>query len=257
MVYRYFATINTGYIRGMRIAQALLVFLLVFSTLSSFSQADTVTLKVTVTDAFTKKPMAGVSVIDQKSSITYATDGKGFVEDQIHKSDILFLFYPGYHTVQFSVKDSVFKTRYVLHLFMEPLSTGLSGSVNIKGTKSISKIEEERRKLGTTPKELQRPEINPFSSPISALYEILSARAKEREKLKKQIVEDDRRKIFKELLNYYNENHLIDLPKDHYDDFINYCNLPLDFLKYNSDYEITKTIVTLYGKYSRLSGLVK
>ena len=241
----------------MKVVQALFAFLLVFQALSSFSQADTVTLKITVTDAFTKRPIPGVSVIDQKSSITFATDSKGFVEDKIHKQDILFLFYPGYHTVQFSVKDSVLKNQYVLHMYMEPLSTGLSGSVNIKGTKSISKIEEERRKLGTTPKELQRPEINPFSSPISALYEILSARAKEREKLKKQIVEDDRRKIFKELLNYYNENHLIDLPKDHYEDFINYCNLPLDFLKYNSDYEITKTIVTLYGKYSRLSGLVK
>ena len=241
----------------MKAVKGLWFILFVFGTLGALAQTDTVTVNLTVTDLFTKKPIAGVSVIDQKSSITFATDSKGYVEFKIHKRGVLFLFYPGFHTVQFSVADSVAKPAYTLHLIMEPLSTGLNGAVTIKGTKSLSKIEEERRKLGKTPKELERPEISPFTSPISALYEILSARAKEREKLKKQIAEDDRVKIFKELLNYYNENHLIDLPKDHYDDFIKYCNLPLDFLKYNTDYEITKTIVTLYGKYSRLSGLVK
>ncbi|MDB5283126.1 MAG: hypothetical protein JWO06_2201, partial [Bacteroidota bacterium] len=247
-------TLNDSYIRSMK---WMLGLLFCCSALSLFSQSDTVVIKITVTDSYTKKPMAGVSIIDQKSSITFATDAKGYVQDNIHKGDILFLFYPGYKTMQFTVADSALKQQYTLHFQMEPLSTGLNQGVTIRGAKSLPKIEEERRKLGQTPKELQRPEINPFTSPISALYEILSARAKEREKLKKQIVEDDRRKIFKELLDYYNENHLIDLPKDHYEDFINYCNLPLDFLKYNTDYEITKTVVTLFGKYSRVSGLVK
>ena len=110
--------------------------------------------------------------------------------------------------------------------------------------------------MGITPKELDRPEMI-ITSPISALYEMFSGRAKEREKLKGQMKKDERRKIFKELLNYYNENGLIDLPEKNYDAFIDFCNLPVEFLKYNSDYEITKTIVTQYNKYGRQSGLIK
>lgn len=225
--------------------------------LFGFSQTDTVNIKLNVTDGYTKKALSGVSIINPKSGVTIATNYKGFAEEVIHRTDTLFLFFPGYRTIAFSVADSLRKSVYNLHLVIEPFSTGLSKDVVIKGSKSLEQIEEERKRLGITPKELERPEIEPFTSPISALYEILSSRAKERETLKKQISEDNRRKIFKELLNYYNENHLIDLPEDHYDDFINYCNLPLDYLKYKSDYEITKTIMTLYKKYARLSGLEK
>jgi hypothetical protein len=75
--------------------------------------------------------------------------------------------------------------------------------------------------------------------------------------LKRQIAADDREKVIKELLNYYNEKKIIDLPSDNYNDFIRFANLPTDFLKNHSDYEIMKTVKTLYDKYARLSGLVK
>ena len=110
--------------------------------------------------------------------------------------------------------------------------------------------------MGITPRELERPELS-FTSPISALYELLSNRAQEREKLKKQMKEDERARIFKELLRYYNENGLIDLPEEYFDDFDRYCNLPPDFIKTASDYDITKTIIGLYQKYSRLNGIIK
>lgn len=220
------------------------------------AQSDTTIIKITIQDSYTLRPLAGVSLINPKSSITLATDGRGYVEEQIRRSDTLFLFYPGYRTAKFSVADSVPKKEYTLRFVMEPLSIGLNQPVIIKAPKTLEQIEEERKKLGITPKELQRPEIS-FTSPISALYELLSARAKEREKLKDQIAEDDRRRVFKELLNYYNENGLIDLPEENYEEFINYCNLPLEYLKYHSDYEITKTVIDLYYKYGKLSGVVK
>ncbi len=86
---------------------------------------------------------------------------------------------------------------------------------------------------------------------------MLSSRAKERETLKRQIEDDDRRKIFKELLHFYNENQLIDLPEEYYDEFITYCNLPTDFIKYSTDYEITKTIIGLYKRYGLDKGFIK
>ncbi len=240
----------------MRIAVSVFVFSLLLVTSNAYSQTDTVRIKGSIADSYTKRAVSGVSIINPKSSLTVATDNKGFFEATIHRTDTLFLFLPGYHTTKFSIADSAKKNTYVLHLSIEPLSTSLAHDVVIKAPKTIEQIEAERKKLGLTPKELDRPEMM-ITSPISALYEMFSGHAQEREKLKGQMKEDDKRKIFKELLNYYNENGLIDLPEKNYDDFINFCNLPIEFLKYNSDYEITKTIIAQYNKYGRQSGLIK
>ncbi|HWB61866.1 MAG TPA: hypothetical protein VG603_00035 [Chitinophagales bacterium] len=240
----------------MRLIRVAFLSVLTAFSLCVFSQSDTVKIKVLIIDGISKRPLMGVSVINPKSGITQATDGQGELLETIDKRDTLFLFYPGYKARQFSVADSALKKQYSLTFLLEPFTTGLKTDVVIKAPKTLEQIEEERKKLGITPKELERPEIV-FTSPISALYDVLSRRAKEREKLKTQITEDERRKIFKELLNYYNERKVIDLPEDHYDDFINFCNLPLEFLKNHTDYEIMKTISTMYEKYARLSGLVK
>lgn len=243
------------YFRPLMLSRALTILCISFTAASSFAQQ--VKIIGRVTDSFNKQGLGGVSVINPKSNITQSTDNSGLFEVLADKHDTLFLFYPGYRTAKFSVSDSLMQPLYTLHLKMEPLSTGLDQAVIIRPKKDLSDIEKERKQLGVTPKELEKPVIDPFVNPISALYELLSDRAKEREKLRGQIEEDNRKRIFRELIRYYNENALMDLPEDHFEDFIRFCDLPLDFLKYSSDYEITKTILDDYHRYSRLSGLVK
>ena len=234
----------------------LALFGLLFLICAGGIAQDTVVIKGTVSDAYSQKRLSYVNVIDSKQSVTYNTDGNGQFTLTTVKNDTLFLFYPGYQTCKFSVADSAVKAEYKLNLTMERLSTGLSQPVIIKAAKTLEQIEEERKKLGITPRELERPELS-FTSPISALYELLSNRAHEREKLKKQIREDERQKIFKELCRYYNENALIDLPEENFDDFDRFCGLTLDFIKTASDYELTKAVVGMYNKYARLNGLIK
>jgi hypothetical protein len=240
----------------MKFSHLVICIFLLFSGEWAFSQNDTVRIKGNVYDSYTGRPLGGVSIIDSRRSVTTPTDAKGYFEIVAKKEDDLFLFFPGYRTAKFSVRDSASQPLYVLRLNIEPLTATIKNPVIIKPSKTLEEIEESRKKLGITPKELERPEIS-ISSPISAIYEIISGRAREREKLKQQMQEDDRRKIFVELLNFYNENQLIDLPESHYDAFINYCDLSLDFLKYSSDYEITKMVIGLYNKYGRDTGIIK
>lgn len=241
----------------MRLPAIALALVLSLIALRVFPQGDSVIIRLTVRDSYFMRPLSGVNIIDPKSSTTVTTDSNGFYQGRIKKSDFFFLFYPGYQTARFTVADSAPKPVYVLHFVMEPLSTGLSQPVIIRAPKTLEQIEEERKKLGITPEELKKNKVDAFASPIGALYEALSKQAHEKAKLSKQIAEDERRQVFKELLNYYNQNDLIYLPEGYYDDFINYCNLPLEFLKNNTDYDIAKKIVTLYNKYGRLNGLIK
>lgn len=240
----------------MRLSPHIFAFIFFMATSAAFAQTDTVRLKGSIHDNFTKRAIAGISIVNPKSNITTATDKDGYFDILIKRTDTLFLFMPGYHTTRFSIADSVKKNLYIVHLAIEPLSTGLNRDVVIKSAKSLEQIEAERKNMGITPKELERPDIV-ITSPISAMYEYFSGMARQREKLKSQMKDDENRRIFKELLNYYNENGLIDLPEKNYEEFITFCNLPPDFLKYNTDYEITKTIVAQYNKYGRKSGLIK
>lgn len=241
----------------MKLRSVLAALLFIITALSARAQKDTTLLKLYVYDSYTQRALSGVSIVNPNGNLTHATDGNGLVNMKVSRTDTMFLFYPGYRTAKFMITDPTVRAEYSMNISMEPLTAGLNQAVIIKAPKTLEQIEEERRKLGQTPKELDRPIIAPFTSPISALYEILSDRARQRDKLKSQIREDDRRRIFKELLNYYNENELIDLPEKYYEEFIDFCDLPLEFLKYNSDYEITKTIIDKYKSYSRLNGLVK
>ncbi len=241
----------------MRMERALALFVLLAAPGLLFSQSDSVKITLSIIDSYTKRPMPYVSIINPKSSATVTTDGKGIWEQNIRRQDTLFIFYPGYKSGRFSLAGLAEQKEYKLNIEMTPLQVTLGHDVVIKAPKTLEQIEAERKKLGITPKELEKPNVDPLVSPISAIYEALSARAKEREKLKGQIEADERDKVFKELLNYYNERKIIDLPEDHYIDFIKFCNLPTEFLKNHTDYEIMKTITTYYKKYIRLSGLEK
>lgn len=239
----------------MRFTRTISSILFLLCGLCAFSQPATVRIKLAIFDGYSKRALAGVNIIDPKISETFATDGSGYAEHNIHQRDTLFIFFPGYKTIQISVADSAIKSEYTLYIFLTPFAIGLHDVV-VKAPKTLEQIEDERKRLGITPKELDRPKME-ISSPISALYEVFSERAKEREKLKGQMKEDERQKVFKELLTYYNEKKVIDLPERNFDDFIKFCDLPLDYLKTHTDYEIMKTITTYYKKYIRLSGLEK
>ena len=152
--------------------------------------------------------------------------------------------------------DSTSKEEYFAEYYLDRLTAGPSRPIIVHPHLTLTDIEKERNKLGQIPKELQKPEMV-ITSPISALYDLLSNRAKERNKLREQIQEDERRRIYRELFDYYKEAGLFDLPTEYYEPFITYLNLPTDFLRYNTDYTITKTILDSYKKFGMEKGFIK
>ncbi len=216
----------------------------------------TVRVNCTVVDLYDKTPVSGVSVINPKNGQSYVTDAHGTFSISVGKRDTLLLFLSGYQTMRFSMSDSVLKDAYYPVFEFDRLRATTAQMVIVRPKQKLSDIEKERENMGKIPKELERPQIS-LMSPISALYDMLSGRAKEREKLLSQVQDDERRRIYKELFNYYKEEKLFDLPDEYYDQFITYLNLPVDFLKYNSDYTITTTILDAYKKFGFERGFIK
>ena len=216
----------------------------------------TIHIHGTVLDIWDRTPISGVSIINVKSGQSIATDAQGKFSTYCGMRDTLFLFLPGYKAQRFSMADSASKEEYFAEYYLDRLTAGPSRPIIVHPHLTLTDIEKERNKLGQIPKELQKPEIV-ITSPISALYDLLSNRAKERNKLREQIQDDERRRIYRELFDYYKEAGLFDLPAEYYEPFITYLNLPIDFLRYNTDYTITKAILDSYKKFGMEKGFIK
>jgi hypothetical protein len=217
---------------------------------------QTVLIYGKVTDADTRRGLASVSIVVPKTGVTHVSGPDGTFNFTGEKKDTFFLFLPGYQTIRFSFADSVERQEYHVHFQMQ-MFYAESKPVIIKPKKSLSQIEAERKKLGQTPPELDPPKIEPFTSPISAIYDLLSDETRQKKKLHSQMIEDNRRRLFYALFDFYRDNKVVDIAEEHYDGFIDFLNLPIEFLKYNTDYEITKTIVDGYKRYARFSGIEK
>ncbi|MFN8310239.1 MAG: hypothetical protein U0T73_09785 [Chitinophagales bacterium] len=209
-----------------------------------------------ITDSWEHRPIAGVTIINPREGQSFVSDFNGNFRVACLKRDTLFLFLTGYQTQRFSMADSASKSEYHPSFMFERFTYTPSRPAIVTPKKDLDDIAEERKKLGQIPKELQTPEIS-YTSPISALYELLSNRAQERKKLRQQMEDDNRRRIFKELFDYYKESKLFDLPNEYYDEFIDYLGLPSEFLRYNSDYDITKLIMDRYRHFGVEKGFIK
>ncbi len=235
-----------------------LIAVLLFTAFATASAQVNPTIKISgkVIDLYNRDGVGGVSIIIPKLSQSYVTDGSGNFTITCNKKDTLFLFLYGYKTLRFSMADSTLKAEYHPVFEFEKLMTTTSRTVVVHPKPGLASIDKEKDKMGKVPKELQQPNV-PLTSPISALYEVLSARAKERTKLREQVLADERTRIYRELFDYYKDAGLFDLPEEYYNEFINYLNLPVDFLKKNTDYAITKTILDSYKKFGLQKGFIK
>ncbi len=221
-----------------------------FLTTPVKGQNDTVKLRVIITDAYSKTGVQGASVVNRTTGSVTVTDINGYLETTAGRNDKLYIFATGYHSIPVLLADSIIKQSYFLRLVIEPFTAGLDKSVIILGNKSLENIGADKQHLGQTPAELQKPKIGIFDV-MAQLSDKVGARGKEREKLKKEIVSNDRWKVMSEYLNYCNERKLISLPEEEYGDFIEYCNMQVAWLKGHSDYEIISAISTKFEAYSK------
>jgi len=235
-----------------------LLFILFLSGLglSVFAQNDTVRLRFSITDSYTKRGVKGANVVNRTTGAAATTDINGYVETKVGRHDQLYIFATGYKALPFSVADSTSEQPYFLHLVIEPFTAGLNQSVIITGSKSLDRIGDDKRALGKTPPELKKPKI-PITNVLAQMYDKFGAEGREREALKKQMVSDDRWKVMTEYLNYCNEKQLINLPEDHFGDFINFCDMSIAYLKVHADYEILVAITNKFEAYAKERGLPK
>ncbi|MFM2224295.1 MAG: hypothetical protein RJA07_497 [Bacteroidota bacterium] len=188
------------------------------------------------------------------STEAFFTNDIGRFVMYMNKKDSIKLFVQGYKIFKLSLADSAQKKEYFVKIKLEILEASTQKAVLIRGPKNIKQIEKDIANGSLTPLELEAPQIG-MTSVISLLYEQFSRRAQQRELLKEQIFNNNRRMVFNELYRFYNYYGLIDLPEKYFDGFTDYHQISLDFLQQNTYYDITVVLKAKYKQYAALKGL--
>jgi hypothetical protein len=167
----------------------------------------------------------------------------------VMKHDTVKVVSPGYKAQIITLKDSVQKPVYFVKTTMERLVIRLDG-IMIESDRSLSEIQKDINQLGSSKYNYSTEKVGQaISSPVSALYERFSKEAKQRKELARLENDALNRKVVKDLLNYYNQEGIINLAQKEYDFFISFCDLSDEFLSYASQYDIAAKIKTCYKNF--------
>lgn len=215
---------------------------LLFSMMAS-SQVDTVTVVGKISDADNPYVWMPAMIVNKSTGKGAFADNGGKFLVRIKKTDTLIINATGYIQQKFCFKDST-GSNFSLQIKLSKQPIVLK-EATVKPERDLTKIEEDI-------KTLKKEEVNTVTginvakSPITALYERFSSIGRQKNLVAEMEYEDKRRELLKELLAKYVRYDIIDLGMQDFDKFIDYLNLPDEFIRESSQYDLIMAIKYRY-----------
>jgi hypothetical protein len=229
----------------------LLLFCFVIILSPAFSQdvCTKVYVKGTVFDTLQHQPFYNIMLVNKSNGRGVFGQPDGSFQAYANNGDTLALSIKSYGVYKFVVvPDSNCQMNITKILFGKEK---VLKEVVIKPLKSIQKIKEERQNLALKEMQHSVTGVAVLQSPITALYERFSKKARQQEKVAGLVYIDQQRKVLKDLLRVYVAYEVIDLKDDEFDAFIVFLNINEDFLKTSSDLELIDFIKGKFEHFPR------
>jgi hypothetical protein len=204
------------------------------------SQCDFINLKGRVLDSLSSQQFYNVMLISKSTNKGFFGNPDGSFSIFVKEKDTIIISVAGYekiilvpyktkqciNDIQIKLKSNV---KYLKPIIIQPL-------------KSIQEIKEERERLTLKETKKNISGVNVIQSPITALYDRFSKRAKTENKIYQLKYQDEKNKILKELLSIYVNYEIFELNEHEFDSFITFLNINDDILKNTSDIELATFI---------------
>jgi hypothetical protein len=221
----------------MKIYLSILFFIV---TKLSISQCDIIFIKGRVIDTSLNQNFYNMMLINKTSNKGIFGKPDGFFEASINPKDTLIISISGYEKILFYSTD-LNKCNYDLEYILKPKTKKLK-TIIIEPLKSIQQIKEERQNLSLKENKKMVEGIATIQSPITALYERFSQKAKTEKKINELKYKDSKNKILKDLLSIYVIYEIIELNENEFSQFINFLNIDDTVLKNMNDIELSMMI---------------
>lgn len=169
----------------------------------------------------------------------------------IHKKDTLLIASTGYEFRKICFKDSAFRSEYTVSVRIKKLTVQLK-EVHIFSPRDLEEIQKDIQKLGYNKKDYELSGINAIESPVTFLYQEFSKRERLRRHNAELVNEEKRRQLLKELLSRFVADDIIQLSSDDFDHFVDFCNVPEQFMKTSTQYEFMVYVKQKFKSFTEL-----
>jgi len=218
----------------------IITFILITIIQRSFAQCENIYIKGRVIDSASNQSFYNMMLINKTSNKGIFGKPDGFFEVTINPKDTLIISVSGYEKIYFYASNKN-KCNYNLHYTLKPKTRQLK-TIVIEPLKSIQQIREERQNLTLKENQKMLVGISTIQSPITALYERFSQKAKTEKKINELKYLDNKNKILKDLLSIYVHYEILDLNENEFEQFINFLNIDDSSLKKFNDIELSMMI---------------
>jgi hypothetical protein len=225
-------------------------FTLIFIAANVAAQDITVAGKVT--DKKGHNTLMNIMVVDQRSANGTFAGANGEFTIKIQRTDTLMITARDFSVKKFCFRDSAVKNTYFVVVRLDSLHFELS-DVYVHPQHNLPEIHKDIEDLNKIPNTDTYKDVSAMS-PITLLYERFSRIEQSKRKVAQMEDDEKRRNVLKDLLHLYIKYDIIKLDDKSFDDFISYCNLPDDFIKQSTDYELIMAIKQKYQSYIRNYG---
>lgn len=221
--------------------KTLIIFLLLFAFNSLvMSQCEEVYLKGQVIDTTSHIGFYNLMVINMttKQGVFGHPDGKFSV--YVRPGDKIAFSVKGYGKIFINIPSQLEECSVDTLIYLTPNVQNYE-EITIYPVRSLEDIKKDRESLSQRETRTVTG-LNVISSPITALYERFSKRAKSKKLVAQMEYQDDINQVLKELLRAYVSYDVVYLKEDQFESFVYFLNIDENFLKTATDYELIEYI---------------
>lgn len=252
----------------------LLVFLICFTTIYSFSQDSTqtqtpTTVKGTIISTTTNEPLSEVNIVNINQVVGTSTNDDGVFEIKAKANDTLHLSYLGYKSLKVRVTNDWLKFGNT-EIEMTELALALE-EVTVKQLQLTGYLEVDMKMIPVTSNNRYRisglpnqgyeggnPNIatkvlGAIFNPADFLYSMFGKKPNEMRKLRKMKEDDEIRNQLAKRFDREMLMVLLQVNKYDLDEIVNQCNYSRDFINTANDLQMLDAISECYEEYKLIS----
>ncbi len=204
------------------------------------------------TDTASRHAFPYIMVVNQRTSRGVFGDPNGRFGISALPGDRILVSARGFHTRTIAVDVKSKQDTLDVKVTLLPLEFQLK-EVEIFPEREIEEIDQDRKVLGEELRELAPLSgMDALRSPITALYERFSKMERSKRKVAELELQDKVGALLKELFRKYIRYDIIQLSSKDFDVFIQYLDLPADFIRTASQYDLIMAVKWRYEQYRKL-----
>ncbi len=206
-------------------------------------------IKGRVTDASDRRiNIPGCIIVNMRTQKGILANEDGTFSLDVQSSDTLAFRTIGYELRFVALKDSLINNAFNLNIVLRRLSYQLE-EVTIIPHRTLDSISKDISKLGYDEGKYILQGVDALQSPVTYLYQMFSRNERSKREVAFMLNEDQRKKLMRELLDYYVKTGYLPIRDRDFDSFIEYCSMNEAQLKTLTQYEMAVYVKKKYENF--------